>query len=191
MVFPSFLEATPQTRLTVYTVKAVTTESIEQLLKKSAPAGEPKPRIPQVNVKSDKKLPKKTWRPKQTVKRKSDSSENSSTGAETGKKSNKERFSGIKLDNEFDYPEYLIEMQDRIKRNWQPPTLKESLKTRVYFKLGRDGVILRTFVEDRTGNIKFDMAAMNAITKSVPFPPLPEEFTGKELGVHFDFIYEQ
>ena len=35
------------------------------------------------------------------------------------------------------------------------------------------------------------MAAMNAVTKSAPFPPLPEGFSEKELGVHLDFIYEQ
>ena len=191
LVIPSFLETIPQTRLSVYPVKYVTPESIDQLLKKSAPSGVPKPKIPQVTLKPDQNLPDKTSRPKQPVKGTSVTTESSSAATGTGEKSNKEQFSGMKLDSEFEYPGYLIEMRDRIERNWKPPTLRESLKTRVYFKLGRDGVIVRSFVEERTGNVTFDMAAMNAVLNSAPFPPLPEEFTGKELGVHFDFIYEQ
>ena len=191
LFFPPFLKGEPQTHLRVYTIRTVTPQSIEQLLKKSALTGKPRPKIPQVMVEPDRKLPSKTRRPKQIAKLTSTQSEKTSTGDKTGKQSKKSPVAGIKLDSEFDYPDYLIEMRDRIKNNWQPPTLKTALVTRVYFKLGRDGRIIRAFVEKPTENISFDMTAMNAITKSAPFTPLPEGFSGKELGVHFDFIYEQ
>ena len=191
MVFPTLLEGNQQSYLTVYSVRTVTPQSIERLLEKSSPPGKPKPKIPQVNIKPDTELPRKTRRPKQTVKQTSTQSQKGASDTETGKQSQKSSVTGIKLDTEFDFPDYLIEMRDRIKNNWVPPTLKISLSTKVYFKIGRDGKILRAFVEKRTGNIAYDSSAMNAVTKSAPFPPLPEEFSGKELGVHFEFIYEQ
>ena len=191
LAFPSFLEGKPLTVTTVYSVKTVSPKSIERLLNKSAPEGKPKPKIPQVNIKPDRPLPKKNWRPKQTAKRTSTQSKNSSSGTNAGGKSGKSPVKGIDVDAEFNYPEYLIDLRDKIEKNWRPPTIRKSLKTRVYFKLAKDGKILRTYVEIRTGNIAFDMASMNAVTKSAPFPPLPDDFPGKEIGIHMDFIFEK
>jgi len=191
LVFPAILGQGTEKHLTVYTVRTVTPKAIEHLMEKSASAKEPKRNIPQVIVKQpDRKLPKETRRPKQVIKKKNTSSETSSGGESKGEKSLKTPIKGIELDSKFDYPEYLIEMQERIKNNWHPPTLKESLTTRMFFKLGKDGKIIRVRVEKATGNIGFDSAAMTAVTKSSPFSPLPEEFEKKELGVHFDFIYD-
>ena len=36
----------------------------------------------------------------------------------------------------------------------------------------------------------FDRAAVAAITASEPFPPLPDQFTGEEIRVQFDFLYK-
>lgn len=191
LISPSFLIVKEQPHFTVIPVRAVTPESIEQLIKKSAPVGKPKPRIPQVAIEPDKKMPKKTSRTKQIAKRKSSQTQKRSTNSKSGKKSTKGAVPGIKVDSEFEYPEYLLELRDKIQKNWRSPTLDESLVTRVFFKLGRDGRILRTFVEKRTGNIPFDMSAMTAVTKSVPFSPLPEDFKENELGIHMDFIYEK
>jgi len=191
LVFPSLLEGKSQTVTTVYSVKTVTPRSIEQLLNRSSPQGTPKPKIPQVTIKPDRPLPKKNWRPKQTVKSTADKSSNTSGSTTSGTQSTQSPVSGIAVDAEFDYPEYLIDMRNKIERSWKPPTVKTSLKTRVYFKLDKNGRILRTYIESRTGNMTFDMAAMNAVTKSAPFPPLPDEFPGENIGIHMDFIYEQ
>ncbi|MBT4482719.1 MAG: hypothetical protein HOC71_03470 [Candidatus Latescibacteria bacterium] len=190
LIIPSFLVMEDQPSLTIIPVRAVSPESIEQLIKKSAPEGKPKSRIPQVVIEPDKKLPRKTNRPKQIAKRKSSQTQKSSTNSKAGEKSTKRDIPGIKVDSEFEYPEYLLELRDKIQKNWRPPKSNESLVTRVFFKLDRKGKIIRTFVEKRTGNIAFDMSAMNAVTKSAPFPLLPEDFTGNELGIHMDFIYE-
>lgn len=189
-VLPSVIVGKSQPLTTIYSVKTITPEAIAQLLNKSAPQGTPKPKIPQVAVEPDKALPKNNWRPKQTVKQESSQPQDSSFGTQSGKQTQKSPVMGIDVDSEFNYPEYLIDLRDKIEKNWRPPTINTSLKTRVYFKLARDGNIIRTFVETPTGNITFDMAAMNAVTKSIPFPPLPDEFTGNEIGIHFDFIYE-
>jgi len=191
LVFPSFLVEKPQPHVTIYQVKTVSMQSIEQLLEKSALRGKPKPKIPQVDVKPDKTLPKKSWRKKQTVKQKSTAANKHSTTTDKGKTSEKKSpVAGIEVDTEFDNPEYLMEMRNRIFNNWQCPMLKKSVKTRVYFKLGKDGKLLRAFVKERAGNMAFDTAAINAVIKSAPLPPLPENFPEKELGVTFDFIYD-
>jgi len=188
-VFPAFPEAKPRKIHVVYSVQAVSPSDIEALLAKAAPQGEPKPRLPQVQVKKDRELPKENWRPRQTVKQ-SSRQPGKSTGTESRKKSDAAPVSGIQVDSEFDYPDYLLALRSKIERNWRPPTMQVPLKTRVYFKIARDGRILRTFIEQRTGTMAFDMSAMNAVTKSAPLDPLPSDFPGQDIGIHMDFIYE-
>jgi outer membrane biosynthesis protein TonB len=153
----------------------------------SAPS-KPKPKIPQVRMKEDKPLPKKTRRPKQAAKPQTTIKNKQETSS--GKTSNSKAPKGLRLDTEFNYPEYLADMVERIRSNWQYPSLSTQMMTTVYFKLGLDGRILRTFVKNRTGNIQYDSSAMNAVIRSAPFPPLPEDFKGDDLGVELDFIYE-
>lgn len=191
LIFPSYLDGKPTTLTTVYTVKTVSPKAIEQLLSKSAPEGKPKPKIPQqVKIQPEQPLPKDHWRPRQTAKQSDSTSEKDSSSDKNGKQSNKSPVQGIKVDQEFDYPDYLIELSDTIKRNWRPPSLRVALKTRVFFRVSRDGKITRTYVEIKTGNMAFDQAAMNAVIRSTPFSPLPEDFPGKDIGIHMDFIYE-
>jgi TonB family protein len=174
-----------------YTVKVLSSESIDRLMQKpSPPAPEVKPEIPQVVLKEDKVLPKKTKRPKQIVKSKTQSKESSS--GETKKKSLKTSdLKGISVDGEFEYPEYLMDLQQAIQSNWSPPFLRESMITRVYFKIKKDGTLAFVRVEKGTGNLTFDSSTVNAVIKSGPFPPLPAEYSKSELSIHFDFIYEQ
>ena len=94
------------------------------------------------------------------------------------------------MDGEFEYPDYLLDIRNRIERNWKPPTLRTELKTRVFFRVEKDGSIKRTFIEIKTGNMIFDMSAMNAVIKSGPFPPLPGDFTRQDIGIHMDFIFQ-
>jgi len=190
LVFPSLLDMRPRAPATVYTVRAVSPQAIKHLLEKSAPAGKPKPKLPQVKVRPDRPLPKKNWRPRQRIKKKETGAAGGSSVENAGKKARKGPVDGMKVDQEFDYPDYLIELRDRIERNWRPPTLRASLRTRVYFRIARNGRVLRSFVETKTGNMAFDMAAMNAVIKSAPFPPLPGDYPGEYIGIHMDFIYE-
>jgi len=171
-------------------VRTVSPQAIKHLLERSAPAGKPKPRLPQVKVRPERPLPKKNWRPRQRIKKKDTGARRDSSTGNTGKKTGKAPIDGMKVDQEFDYPDYLIGLRDRIERNWRPPTLRTSLRTRVYFRIARNGKVLRSFVETKTGNMAFDMAAMNAVINSAPFPPLPEDYPGEYIGIHMDFIYE-
>ncbi len=180
----TFGEKTPIQYLDVYRVKTVTSQSISGLLKKTGEVSEPKPKIPQIQTKTIP-LPQENRMETQTVKRSSVVDKNTNID-----KSNSSGLDGIKTDTVFDFPEYLIEIRDRIEQNWRPPTPKETLSTSVFFRIGKDGKILRVYVEKPTGNINFDASALKAIISCNSFSPLPDEFNNDNLGVHFDFIYE-
>ncbi len=188
LVFPSYFVMKPNTNMTVVAVNTVSTQDIRQLIEKSSPQGTPKPRIPQVQVNTDRPLPKENWRPKQTVK--SPEPAKTNTAAETKAKSGTSPVQGIKTDQEFEYPDYLLNIRNKIEQNWRPPTMRAAISTRVFFRLSRDGTISRSFVEIKTGNMSFDMSAMNAVITSAPFDPLPDDYPGQDLGIHMDFIYE-
>ena len=166
-----------------YRVKTVTPQSISELLKKIGAVGKPKPGIPQIKSKT-KTLPQQHRKKSQTVKR------SKTNTIVNNKKSITDGFKGIKTDIEFDFPEYLLELRNRIEENWRPPTSRETLSTEVFFRIGRDGKILRVFVEKPTKNINFDATALKAVVSCDPFSPLPDEFKNDNLGVHFEFIYE-
>ena len=166
-----------------YRVKTVTPQSISELLKKTGDVSKPKPEIPQIQTKT-KTLPKEHRKSSQTVKR---STVKTSVSKE---KSESTDLKGIRTDSEFDFPEYLLELRDRIEQNWLPPSSMETLSTTVFFRIGRDGKIVRVFVEKPTQNIRFDASAQKAVIACDPFSPLPDGFKNDNLGVHFEFIYE-
>ena len=166
-----------------YRVKAVTPQTISELLKKTGEISKPKPEIPQIQT-NTKTLPEKHRRESQVVKR-----SNVKT-AVSNEKTESSGLKGIRTDSEFDFPEYLLELRDRIEQNWRPPTSRETLSTTVFFRIGRDGKIIRVFVEKPTKNMRFDSSAQKAVIVCDPFSPLPNGFNNDNLGVHFEFIYE-
>jgi TonB family protein len=180
----SFVERPTLNNLDVYRVKTVSPESISELLQKQASVDRPRRTVPQVKTEKPQ-LPTQHRKKSQTVKR---SKPAQSTTVGKTKKSNE--IPGIKTDIEFDFPEYLLELRDLIEQKWKVPFVRESLATRVFFRIGRDGTITRVYVEAPTGNITFDSSALQAVIECDPFPRLPEAFENDQLGVHFDFIYE-
>jgi TonB family protein len=171
--------------LTIHRITTVTPQQIQSLLAKSSARTEQKTIVPQVQIKPDEQLPNQTRRRKQTVKRiEPDSNQKS------GEQKQGSPVQGIKTDTEFEYPDYLIEMRDRIFNNWRYPNLRKSLTTTVYFRIAKEGHILSIKVEKPSGNISYDSSAWDAIQKSNPFGPLPEGYSNDKLGIHFTFIYE-
>jgi TonB family protein len=59
----------------------------------------------------------------------------------------------------------------------------------VFFEIGRDGKMSRIRVEKRSGHLRFDKSAYDAILASNPFPRLPDNFSGEKLGIHIAFTY--
>ncbi|MCK4427725.1 MAG: TonB C-terminal domain-containing protein [candidate division Zixibacteria bacterium] len=92
----------------------------------------------------------------------------------------------------FGSPYYLSLVFGKIRDAWENPVQSSSiLMTTIYFRILRDGSIVETRVEKTSGIDLFDQSAVRAIVSSVPFPPLPNEFTGEYLGIHLEFEYIQ
>jgi hypothetical protein len=48
---------------------------------------------------------------------------------------------------------------------------------------------IRARVEKTSGDAAYDLAALRAVTAAHPLPPLPPEFKGSVIRVHFGFEY--
>ncbi len=96
-------------------------------------------------------------------------------------------------DVDFPYSYYLSIMQRRIAEHWDPVYSefegKGGRRVVIFFKVQRDGSIEGLKIEKSSGDEFLDGSAAMAIMKAGPLPPLPYEFEGEELRVHFGFEY--
>ena len=93
-----------------------------------------------------------------------------------------------------DFKPYLMQILARVRKNWFA-VIPETAR------LGNQGVVTLQFIIDRNGQVpklviampsgseSLDRAAVAGISASVPFPPLPQEFRGKEVRLQFAFKY--
>jgi len=93
-----------------------------------------------------------------------------------------------------DFKPYLIQILARVRKNWFA-VIPESAR------MGNRGIVTLQFIIDRNGGVPklviampsgsetLDRAAVAGISASVPFPPLPQEFRGKEVRLQFAFKY--
>lgn len=92
----------------------------------------------------------------------------------------------------FGSPYYLSLVFGKIRDLWDNPVEASTiLRVTIYFKILRDGQIIDAQVEKSSGIDLYDQSAMRAILSSIPFPPLPTEYTGEYLGIHLEFEYIQ
>ncbi|MGH7597421.1 MAG: energy transducer TonB, partial [bacterium] len=95
----------------------------------------------------------------------------------------------MKIDaEEFPFPYYLVQVQNKIEQQWHAPSRQEQHATTVYFRISRSGEVEDVKVEQSSGNALFDQAAMRAVYYASPLPPLPADSGLQSLGVHFDFV---
>jgi len=89
---------------------------------------------------------------------------------------------------EVDFGAYLAEMQKRIKKAWFPPRGNESKRITVKFKIHKDGEVTSVKLEKSSGLSAADDAALEAIEKAAPFPPLPAG-ADEIVTIRFTFDY--
>jgi TonB family protein len=86
---------------------------------------------------------------------------------------------------------YLGLIESRISRNWNPKQLgfrnSKAHSCTVHFFIARDGTINRESMVLQSGIPFFDREALQAIKSVRKFPPMPDDFSGRELGVTFVF----
>jgi len=84
---------------------------------------------------------------------------------------------------------YYNRLWERVKDHWTiPPGLKgRDLSVIVSVVLDRQGRILRRVVEESSGSDAFDTAALMALERAQPLPPMPDEVRDETLEVGFRF----
>ena len=174
----------------VYTVYMVHLPATDRQPHWSTPPSPVRPLVEEKKKRPPLAKPRPTIPARKTVRKKR--SPPASTGTPKGKAAEQ---AGLRLDvASFPFPDYLYTLKARIEKNWHIPyteTPSGVERATVFFQILRDGRIARVFVEDRSGGMTFDQAALNAVVNSAPFAPLPEKFPGEYLGVHFEFEYEE
>jgi TonB family protein len=95
---------------------------------------------------------------------------------------------GMKVDSGFCCPEYLIDMRDRIRRNWNE---RQQAAGAVWMKftIQRNGQITDIAVETSSGNPVLDLTAQRALVNTKALAPLPAAYTGRDLVVRLQFDY--
>src|ERR1039458_8008520 len=95
-----------------------------------------------------------------------------------------------------DFRPYLSRVVDAVGLNWhtlipaqaRAPELKSGTVS-IAFNILRDGHIDGMKLTHMSGDVGLDRAAWGGITASVPFAPLPEQYTGPFLSLRFNFHY--
>ncbi|MGQ9633989.1 MAG: energy transducer TonB family protein [Bryobacteraceae bacterium] len=93
-----------------------------------------------------------------------------------------------------DFKPYLVRILSAVRRNWLaiiPESARRGRQGRVviHFAIDRDGKVPKLVIASGSGTDALDRAAVAGISATTPFPPLPAEFTGKEIRLQFVFLY--
>jgi TonB family protein len=93
-----------------------------------------------------------------------------------------------------DFGPYLARVVFIVKRNWysvipESARLGEKGRVGIVFEILKDGTVPQLRLVASSGADALDRAALAGIRASIPFPPLPQEFTGNHLVLQFIFLY--
>ncbi len=93
-----------------------------------------------------------------------------------------------------DFGPYLARVVYVVRRNWyavipESARLGEKGRCAIVFEILRDGSVPQIRLVSSSGFDPLDRAALASIRASNPFPPLPQEFTGKHLVLQFIYLY--
>ena len=93
-----------------------------------------------------------------------------------------------------DFGPYLSRIVYIVRRNWysvipESARLGEKGRVSIVFEILKDGTVPQLRLVASSGADPLDRAALAGIRASIPFPPLPEEFTGNHLVLQFIFLY--
>ena len=92
--------------------------------------------------------------------------------------------------SEADFGPYMSKIQKDIKKNWNPPKGNESAQVVVLFSIYKDGHVGKDIkILKSSGKKTVDIAATDAIQKTSPFEPLPQQFSGEKVDIQFSFDY--
>jgi TonB family protein len=94
-----------------------------------------------------------------------------------------------------DFRPYLIQVLAAVRRNWYaviPESARLGMtrgRAAIQFIISRDGMVPKLVIANTSGIRALDHAAVAGISASVPFQPLPVEYSGAEIRLQFVFLY--
>ncbi len=94
-----------------------------------------------------------------------------------------------------DFGPYLARVVYVVRHNWYqviPESARlgmEKGRVAIVFEIVKDGSVPQLRLVGSSGSDPLDRAALAGIRASIPFPPLPTEFTGNHLVLQFIFLY--
>lgn len=91
--------------------------------------------------------------------------------------------------NNDQFRPYLQYLQIQIKQNWHPDKYNISKKCVAMFEINKKGELNNLKIFQSSDNQSFDAAALDAITKTAPFKPLPDFYKENHVTVQFNFDY--
>jgi TonB family protein len=193
--YPRLMTAKLVVKSAAGATKQNTSEPSAAVAVEATPKPEPPPK-PVVEKKQPAKVvvpakpeKKNSLAPKPNTPGSSGASGNAAKTAGTGGSGGSGGGNAMKIDaEEFPFPYYLVQVQNKIEQQWHAPSRQEQRTTTVYFKISRSGEVEDVKIEQTSGNALFDQAAMRAVYYASPLPPLPAASGLQNLGVHFDFV---
>ena len=93
----------------------------------------------------------------------------------------------------FPLGDYASQIVGRVKEKWYIPSNLRNAHghTTVVFFIDKKGRFTDARIVTSSGHKSLNLAALNAVIESNPFPPLPEGFPGEHVGVKFIFSYNE
>jgi TonB family protein len=91
------------------------------------------------------------------------------------------------------FPLFMKVLERKMDQNWSPPIsgTPETQEVLVAFTIRRDGSVNgNPTIEQSSGNSYYDQAALRAVYRSSPFPPLPPAYPDETLKVYFSFFLD-
>jgi protein TonB len=95
---------------------------------------------------------------------------------------------GVQVEGNFCCPEYLVDMRDRIRKNWNERQ-QAAGEVWMMFTIQRNGQLTNIKVDRSSGNPVLDLASQRALVNTRAVAPLPDAWTEPQLTVRVRFDY--
>lgn len=94
--------------------------------------------------------------------------------------------SGVDARANVDLGPYLAELKQRVRQNWQTPTVDDNRQTVIVFAIERNGQITGLQIKESSGSPEVDNKFLAAIERAAPFAPLPANYPNSHLNIVYD-----
>ena len=100
---------------------------------------------------------------------------------------------GSPLLGKFPYAYYIELIKNRIASNWVTGSMgmksTDKFIVVVSFRILKNGRVVDINIEKSSGVNALDTSALRAVKYSIPFPPLPATYEGRDLTVFIQFVF--